>query len=72
MNPGRCPGGVVRSGICAHLRHPRYLEYMLSLLGLAFLAGAVGIFLLAIVSILLYHIVAPLQELELREQYGIQ
>ncbi len=72
LNPGRYSGGVVRSGIYAYVRHPRYLEYMLTFVGLAFLTGAVGIFLLAIVTILLYHIVAPLEERELREHYGTQ
>lgn len=67
------PGaGVVRTGIYAHIRHPRYLEFMLSFLGLAFLTGAQGIFLLAIATILLYLIVAPLEERELRQSYGVE
>ena len=70
MNPGRYPGGVVQTGIYARVRHPRYLEYMLTFAGLALLTGAVGIFLLAIITILLYLIVAPLEERELREHYG--
>jgi len=70
VNPGRYPGGVVRTGIYARVRHPRYLEYMLTFVGLALLTGAVGIFLLAIITILLYLIVAPLEERELREHYG--
>ena len=70
VNPGRYPGGVVRAGIYARVRHPRYLEYMLTFVGLALLTGAVGIFLLAIITILLYLIVAPLEERELREHYG--
>jgi len=72
INPGRYPGGVVRAGIYAHLRHPRYLAFMLTFVGLAFLTGAVGIFVLAIITILLYLIVAPLEEQELREQYGAE
>ncbi len=70
VNPQRYPGGVVRSGIYARLRHPRYAEYMLTFLALALLSGAAGIFLLAIVTVLLYLIVAPLEERELREHYG--
>jgi protein-S-isoprenylcysteine O-methyltransferase Ste14 len=72
MNPDRESGGLVSSGIYGHLRHPRYLEYLLELLGWALLTGAVGIFLLAILSVLLYQITAPLEERELREQYGQQ
>ncbi len=70
VSPGRYSGGVVRTGIYARVRHPRYLEYMLTFVGLALLTGAVGIFLLAIITILLYLIVAPLEERELCEHYG--
>lgn len=72
MNPSRYPGGVVTLGVYAHIRHPRYLEFMLTFVGLALVTGAVGIFLLAIVTVLLYLIVAPLEERELREHYGAQ
>jgi len=68
--PERHPGGVVRSGIYVNLRHPRYLEFMITFIGLALLTGAVGIFVLAILTVLLYLIVAPLEERELRQQYG--
>jgi protein-S-isoprenylcysteine O-methyltransferase Ste14 len=70
ITPERHPGGVVRSGIYANLRHPRYLEFMITFMGLALLTGAVGIFVLAILTVLLYLIVAPLEERELRQQYG--
>ena len=70
LNPERHPGGVVRSGIYACVRHPRYVEFILTFLALALLTGAVGIFLLVIVTILLYLIVAPLEERELLEHYG--
>ncbi|MBI1940444.1 MAG: isoprenylcysteine carboxylmethyltransferase family protein [Acidobacteria bacterium] len=72
INRARPDGGVVRAGIYSRVRHPRYTEFMLSFLGLAFLTGAVGIFLLAIVTILLYLIVAPLEERELRDSYGAE
>jgi protein-S-isoprenylcysteine O-methyltransferase Ste14 len=72
ISPGRYPGGAVRSGIYARVRHPRYLEFIFSFLGLALLTGALGIFLLAIMTVLLYLIVAPLEERELREQYGVE
>ena len=70
MNPDRYSGGVVRSGIYGRVRHPRYLEYILSFVGWALLTGAVGLFVLATVSIALYLVVAPLEERELREHYG--
>lgn len=65
-------GGVVRGGIYARVRHPRYMGFILTFLGLALVTGAVGIFLLAFVTILLYLIVAPLEERELRDSYGAE
>jgi protein-S-isoprenylcysteine O-methyltransferase Ste14 len=70
IHPERGTGEVVRGGIYAHLRHPRYLEYILTFFGLALLTGALGIFALAIVTCLMYLIVAPLEERELRDRYG--
>jgi isoprenylcysteine carboxyl methyltransferase (ICMT) family protein YpbQ len=70
MEPHRNVRGVVRDGIYARIRHPRYLVYMLSFWGLAFVTSALGFFVLAIVSVLMYLIVAPLEERELRQQYG--
>jgi protein-S-isoprenylcysteine O-methyltransferase Ste14 len=63
---------VLRAGIYAHIRHPRYLSYMLALAAWALLTGAAGIFLLAIVNVLLYQMVVPLDERELLEHYGSQ
>ena len=45
---------------------------MLTFTGLAVLTGAGGIFLLAIVTVLMYQIVAPLEERELRQHYGAE
>ena len=70
LHPERNRGEVVRSGIYARIRHPRYLEYILMFLGWALLTGAVGIFALAFATILMYLIVAPLEERELRGRYG--
>ena len=72
INPQHRLCGVVRSGVYGRVRHPRYLLYMLMILSMAFLTGAVAIFLLAILNVLLYQILAPLEERELLEQYGLQ
>jgi protein-S-isoprenylcysteine O-methyltransferase Ste14 len=70
LEPHRNVRGLVRSGIYARVRHPRYLAFMLTFWGLAFLTSALGVFGLAIISVLMYLIVAPLEERELRQQYG--
>jgi len=70
INPEHRLCGVIRTGIYARLRHPRYLLYMLMILSMAFLTGARVIFLLAFLNILMYQILAPLEERELLDQYG--
>jgi protein-S-isoprenylcysteine O-methyltransferase Ste14 len=70
LNPADPRAGVVSRGIYSYVRHPRYLQYMLMFWGLALLSGTKGFFLLAILTVLLYLIVVPLEERELREQYG--
>jgi protein-S-isoprenylcysteine O-methyltransferase Ste14 len=61
---------LVVTGIYAKVRHPRYLGYLLGWLGVSLLAGAYGILGLAILSFLLYLMVARLEEKELEEYYG--
>jgi protein-S-isoprenylcysteine O-methyltransferase Ste14 len=72
LNPQHRLSGVVRTGVYGHVRHPRYLLYMLMILGMAFLTGAQLIFLLAFLNILLYQVLAPFEERELLDQYGPQ
>jgi protein-S-isoprenylcysteine O-methyltransferase Ste14 len=43
---------------------------MLMILSMAFLTGARPIFLLAFLNILMYEVLAPLEERELLDQYG--
>ena len=71
LHPDHRLRGVVHNGIYARLRHPRYLVYMLLVASMAFLTGALAIFLLAILNVLLYQILAPLEERELLDQYGL-
>ncbi|MGH7973074.1 MAG: methyltransferase family protein [Limisphaerales bacterium] len=70
VNPDHSQRGIVDGGIYARVRHPRYANFMLGFVAFGLLTGGAGIFLLAIVTFLLYLIVTPLEERELREQYG--
>ena len=70
LKPGHPASAVIRSGTYRYLRHPRYVVCMITLLAFAALTGSAGYFLLAILSILLYQIVAPIEERELRVRYG--
>jgi len=54
------------------VRYPRYLFYMLTLVSIALLTDALAIFLLAILNILLYQFLAPLEERELLDRDGLE
>ena len=58
------------SEIYGRMRHPRYVACMLAFWGLAFLTGAHGIFLLAFATVVMYLLVTPIEERELRNQFG--
>jgi protein-S-isoprenylcysteine O-methyltransferase Ste14 len=62
--------GIIDKGIYAHVRHPRYANIIVGFIAFGLLTGGEGIFVLAIVTFLLYLIVTPLEERELRQQYG--
>jgi len=70
MEPHRNVRGIVRDGIYARVRHPRSEEHTSELQSPAMISYALGIFVLAIISVLMYLIVTPLEERELRQQYG--
>jgi len=70
LNPKHQLQGIVSTGIYARVRHPRYANILVGFIAFGLLTGAAGIFLLALITFLLYLIVAPLEERELREQYG--
>lgn len=70
VNPDHSLRGVVNTGIYARVRHPRYANIMLGFVAFGLLTGGAGIFLLAIISFLMYLIVTPLEEREPRERYG--
>jgi len=57
LKPGHPAGALIRSGVYGYVRHPRYLECMMTLLAFAALTGSVGYFSLAILSVLLYQMV---------------
>jgi protein-S-isoprenylcysteine O-methyltransferase Ste14 len=72
LNPQHGLRGVVRTGVYARIRHPRYMLYMLMIMSMAFLTGAQPIFLLAFLNVLMYQVLAPFEERELLDQYGPQ
>lgn len=61
---------VVTTGIYSQIRHPRYVEGFLVLVGLAAFANYLVLYLLALAYIPLIFLVVLLEERELRARFG--
>ncbi len=66
----RYPGKLLNEGIYARIRHPRYVEAIIGVLGYAFFANFLASYILFIVSIPALYLVVFLEERELRERFG--
>ena len=64
------PGHLIEDGIYAHLRHPRYLELSLILLGWALLSNYLAIYVIAAGAPFILTWTALLEERELRQRFG--
>ena len=64
------PGRMLTEGIYARMRHPRYVEVTLWVLGYALLANHLGTYVLWLISLPTIHLVTVLEERELRQRFG--
>jgi hypothetical protein len=65
-------GRFLVHGIYARTRNPRYLEFLLSVLGLAAIVNHVGTWMLWALCFPAVHIVVLLEERELRDRFGAE
>jgi len=63
-------GELVRQGIYARIRHPRYVGSLIAILGACFLAGTRLMWTVAALWCLLTLVVIALEERELRARFG--
>lgn len=61
---------LVTEGIYARIRHPRYVQIALALLGFALLANYLAAYLAAGLTALWVRLLVPVEERELRERFG--
>lgn len=65
------PGpGLLTAGIYARIRHPRYAEFILGIVGWALLLNYLGFYVVTAVSIALLLLIVRLEERELYERFG--
>jgi protein-S-isoprenylcysteine O-methyltransferase Ste14 len=62
--------GLLRDGIYARIRHPRYLEFILGVTGWCLFANYAGLYILSAVMIALLLVIVMIEERELRQRFG--
>jgi len=70
LAPDRYTQQLVTEGLYAHVRHPRYLQFLLVLAGFALLANYLALYLVLAVGGLGIWLIVILEEKELRERFG--
>ena len=70
LSQNEYPGTLLTEGIYGRIRHPRYVELTLIMLGYALIANYLSVYILFGMSIPVLYIVVVLEERELRQRFG--
>ncbi len=62
--------GLLREGIYSRVRHPRYVEFALGLVGYAFFCNFVGLYWMVAITLVLLYLIVLMEERELRARFG--
>ena len=68
--PDRYPRTLVTEGIYARLRHPRYVQFLIALIGYALIANYLASYFVVALWIPAIYIIVLLEERELRDHFG--
>lgn len=68
--PDRYPRTLVTEGIYARLRHPRYVQLLIALIGYALIANYLAAYFVVALWIPAIYIIVLLEERELRDHFG--
>jgi protein-S-isoprenylcysteine O-methyltransferase Ste14 len=70
LDPKRYPGRLVTEGLYARIRHPRYVQFALALLGWALIVNYLAVYVIWSLWWPAVYLIAILEERELRERFG--
>ena len=70
LDPDRHPQLLVRSGIYARVRHPRYSQFFLALGGYALIANYLAVYLVWLLWLPGVYVIVLFEERELRVRFG--
>lgn len=66
------PGKLLNEGIYAKIRHPRYVEALLGVLGYALFANWLTAYIVFLIGLPMIYVIVILEERELRERFGAE
>ncbi len=72
LSPGEQRVPLITDGPHGVIRHPRYVQFLLGLLGWSLLVNFLALYVLFFLSIPALLLVVALEERELRERYGLE
>ena len=70
ISPNRFPRELITEGIYARMRHPRYVQLLIALIGYALIANYLATYLAVALWIPGIYIIVQLEEKELRAHFG--
>ena len=62
--------GLLTEGIYSRIRHPRYVEFTLGLVGWSLVANYVGLYVMTALSLVALYLIVLMEERELRQRFG--
>jgi protein-S-isoprenylcysteine O-methyltransferase Ste14 len=72
LAPDKYPGKLLTGGVYAHVRHPRYLQMLVAVLGWALLANHAAGYLAVLLVVAALAVVIPLEEREPAARFGAE
>ncbi|MFQ5631170.1 MAG: methyltransferase family protein, partial [bacterium] len=72
LSEKRYPGKLLKEGIYGKIRHPRYIEALLGVLGYAFFSNYLATYLVFLFGLPMIYIIVLLEERELHERFGAE
>lgn len=70
LAPDAQPGELLTEGIYSRIRHPRYAEVIVGVLGWALVANYLATYVLAVGTVPVLYLIVILEERELRQRFG--
>ena len=68
--PDRYPGALITDGIYARVRHPRYVQLLIALVGYALIANHLASYIVVALWLPAIHVIVALEEKELLQHFG--